>query len=418
MRYEEFKVKTSLREVDCTRYEPIVRHPYVTRLNDVSQLSFVDKVYRGAKHSRLDHSIFVFHFTNEITNHLLKKGCITEDEKENTEISSILHDIGHGPKAHAFEFVAEELEKIKGREYNHKIKANELIESEKRDRNGRTLKECIEECGGDVEVVKEIILKKNPLSQITSHNTLGADKTGFMLLDSNRTFYFTALPFILDIFPEYFFDGNKLGLDSEEKIPQIKVLQAAYQDMYINVYFNPSVRFYERLFEKAIQEIIESNAASTEELWELGEFEVENLLKKNERTNKLFVKIENEKMDEKVLSVNYDTEDEKKFKSIINFYSNPLHLSEAERMIAEEFKCKQEQITCNLTVIPERIIPEDVYIFSLGKSVFEIRPTFYKSLIEEANLRTNINLFKEAKIDVNKERCEEILIDEVPRITP
>jgi len=412
----EFKVKTSLREVDCTKYEPIVKHPYVTRLNNISQLSYVDKIYRGAKHSRLDHSIFVYHFTDEIGKHLVKKGCIDGYEKTNSEIASMLHDIGHGPKAHAFEFVSEELEKLKGKKYNHKIKAVKLIDSEKKDRDGRTLGKCIEECGGDVELVKELILKKNPLCQIRSHNTLGADKTGFMLLDSNRTFYYTAFPFLLDIFPKYFFDGENLGLEDEEKIPQIKVLQAAYQDMYINVYFHPRVRFYERLFERAIQEVVENNIASTEKLWGLEEFEVENLLKNNERTSKLFAKIENEEMDEKVVSISYDPENEKEFKNLVNFYSNPLNLTKAEKMIAEEFNCKNHQIICNLRVIPERIIPEDVYIFSLDKSIFEIRPTFYQSLVEEANLHTSINLFKEPKVKLNERRCKEILTNEIPKI--
>ncbi len=237
-----------------------------------------------------------------------------------------------------------------------------------------------------------------------------------MLLDSNRTFYYTAFPFLLDIFPKYFFDGEKLGLEDEEKIPRIKVLQAAYQDMYINVYFHPSVRFYERLFEKSIQEVVESNMASTEELWELEEFEVENLLKNNEKTGKLFAKIEKEEIDEKVLSISYDSKNKKEFKSLVNFYSNPLNLTKAEKMIVEEFNCKNHQITCNLRVIPERIIPEDVHIFSLNKSIFQIRPKFYQGLVEEADLHTHINLFKEPKIKLNKERCKEILIEEVPKI--
>jgi HD superfamily phosphohydrolase len=77
-------VNTSLRKVDCTQYESIIRHPLFTRLNEVSQLSFVDKVYRGAKHSRFDHSVFVFHFADEITNHLVKKDCISKRDKKNT----------------------------------------------------------------------------------------------------------------------------------------------------------------------------------------------------------------------------------------------------------------------------------------------------------------------------------------------
>jgi HD superfamily phosphohydrolase len=133
-------VITSLREVDCSKYGPIVKHPHVLRLNDVDQLSFVDKVYRGAKHSRYDHSIFVYHFTDEITNHLQEKACINPEEKTNTEIAAILHDLRHPPYSHASGFLVEALGKERGETIDHKIKALELIEDEKKDREGRTLK--------------------------------------------------------------------------------------------------------------------------------------------------------------------------------------------------------------------------------------------------------------------------------------
>ncbi len=292
---KKYTIKTSLREVDCTNYAPIIKHPHVIRLGDVTQLSFVDKVYRGGRHSRLDHSVFVFHFMDEITNHLLKKGCINKEEKTNLEIAAILHDIGHPSYSHATEFIAQALEgRSTSRVINHKIRAAELIESELKDRNGRTLKECIEICGGDPELVKNIILNKIPLSEILSHNTLGADKIGYTLLDSNRTFFYPVMPFFLDIFPEYYFDGEKLGLESCEKLPQIKSIQLAYQDMYLHVYFHPDVRFYERVWEKCVETLIKNRVISVEELWNLEEYEIKTIAKNHEESRKLFMKIQME----------------------------------------------------------------------------------------------------------------------------
>jgi len=404
-------VITSLREVDCSKYELIVKHPYVLRLNDIDQLSFVDKVYRGAKHSRYDHSVFVYHFTDEITNHLLKKACINPEEKTNTEIAAILHDLRQPPYSHASGFLIEALGKERGETIDHKIKALELIEDEKKDREGRTLKHCIKDCGGDIEVVKQIILKQNPLSQIISHNTLGADKTGYVLLDSNRTFYYPALPFMLDIFKSYYFDGSTLGLEDESKVPQVRVLQAAYQDMYLNVYFHPTVRYYERLFEKSLQKLIEDGTISEKELWNIEQSELDHVMKTNEKTSRLFTKIQNEEMDQEVLSIDYDSLDDRKFKRVASFYSNPLNLSKAEQRIAERSRCNSDQVTCNLTVLPNRIIPEDVFVFSNGKSVFDKYPFYFRSLVEYADKSTSIKLYKDPKIEVDAEKCREVLID-------
>lgn len=408
--------KTSLREVDCTRYAPIFQHPLLTRLNYVTQLSFVDTEFRGAKHSRRDHTSFVFHFADEITNHLHAKECISKEDKENIKIASAVHDIGHMPYSHASASVVEELERIAGVSIDHKTRAVDLIESDKKDRKGRTLKQCIEECGGDVKTVEDIVLKKNPLSQVISHNTLGADKTGYVLLDSNRTFYSESLPFLLDIFSHYFFDGSKLGLEDEEKVPQIRVLQTTYQDMYINVYFHPKVRFYERLFEKSIQEAVEGGIVSVKELWNLEEHDVDRMLKSNEETSKLFEKIRREEMDEKVLSLRYDTKNKKDFDRVVSLCSNPLNLSKLEKRIAEESRCDSDQITCSLTVIPNRIIPEDVFVFDWGRSVFETFPKYYESLIENANFYTRVNLFKEPELKLNKKKCEKIIIEESKKI--
>jgi hypothetical protein len=406
-------VITSLREVDCSKYESIVKHPHVLRLNNVDQLSFVDKVYRGAKHSRYDHSIFVYHFTYEITNHLLEKGCITAEDKTNTEIGAILHDLGHPPYSHASGSLLEALGKIRGESIDHKIKALEIIDDERKDKERRTLKQCIEDCGGNVDIVKSIVAKRNPLSQIISQNTLGSDKIGYFILDSNRTFYYSALPFMLDVFKDYYYDGKRLGLEDESKVPQVRVLQAGYQDMYLNVYFHPTVRYYERLFEKSLQTLMEKNQIPEKLLWNMEQSELDHVMRMNDETRKLFNKIQNEEMDQEFLSIDYDSLGRREFKDITDFYSNPLNLTKAEKRIAELSRCSIDQIACSLTVIPSRIIPEDVFVFSNKKSVFEKYPYYFKSLVEYAGKSTSIKLYKEPEIELDTEKCREIILDAV-----
>lgn len=411
---DDFIIKTSLREVDCTPYRSIVEHPCVRRLKYVKQLSFVNTEHVGAEQTRYDHTGVVKHFTDEITGHLLRKGCINRKERENLRIASLLHDIGHPPNAHATEFVLEAIENSRGRKFDHKLKAVELIESEKRDKQGRNLRKCIEECGGDVESVKQIILKQSSLTPIISDNTLGSDKTGYTLLDSNRANYsWPEMPFFLDTFRHYFFDGKVLGLEDEEKVPQVKGLQIFYQDMYLWVYFHPKVRYFERQFERAVQTAVESDLITTERLCDIEEFELSHLLKNNRRTRTFFERIQNEEVGEEVLRMDYDTKDEKRSEVIAEHYSNPLNLTKAEEAIAREFDCKTEQVTCVLRALPSRIIPTDNFVFSKNKSIFEMDPPHYQSLVNNAKQNTFISVYKDSEAKLDNRICKEIITEQV-----
>ena len=411
---DECIIRTSLREVDCTPYRPIVEHPCFKRLRYVKQLSFVNIEYLGAEHTRYDHSGLAEHFADEITGHLLRKGCINRKERENLRIAALLHDVGHLPNAHATEFVFEAIESKRGNKFDHKLRAVELIEGDKLDHKGRNLRRCIEDCGGYAEAVEQIILKESPLSPIMSHNTLGADKTGYTLLDSNRTNYsWPEMPFFLDTFRKYFFDGKVLGIEDKEKENQIKALQSFYQAMYTDVYFHPKVRYFERQFERAIQTAVEDNVISTEKLCDIEEFELSHLLKNNRRTKTFFERIQKEEMGKEAFRIGYDPLDEKRFEVITEHYSNPLNLTRAEAAIAREFDCRPEQVTCVLRAVPNRIIPEDVYVFSERKSIFEIDPPHQQSLINTANQSTFISVYKDPGIKIDDRICREIVNEQV-----
>lgn len=412
---DECIIRTSLREVDCTSYRPVVEFPCFRRLKYVKQLSFVNTEYAGAEHTRYDHSGVVKHFTDEITGHLLRKGCINRKDRENLRIASLLHDIGHPPDAHAAEFVIEALEKKRGKKFDHKLRAVELIESDNaEDNKGRTLRRCIEDCGGDVEAVEQIILKKSPLSPIISHNTLGADKTGYTLLDSNRTNYsWPEMPFFLDTFRKYFFDGKVLGIEDREKENQIKALQSFYQAMYTDVYFHPKVRYFERQFERAVQTAVEDNLITTERLYSTEEFELNHLLNSNRRTRTFLKRIQNEEMGNLAARMTYDPSDEVRFNVVIDHYSNPLNLTKVESSIANEFRLQPKEVSCVLRAIPSRIIPEDVSIFSEKKSIFEIDPPHQQSLINTANQSTFISVYKDPEIKIDSRICKEIIAEQV-----
>ena len=75
------------------------------RLRRIRQLGFSDLVYPGATHSRLAHSIGVFHTARRLMS--LIEAQIEEAVEPHRRIvillAALLHDVGHGPFSHAFE---------------------------------------------------------------------------------------------------------------------------------------------------------------------------------------------------------------------------------------------------------------------------------------------------------------------------
>lgn len=92
-------------EVDSAAWK-LINTPEFQRLRRVKQLGVSEFIYPGATHTRLAHSIGVFH----VARRLMKVAQrYVPEEKQNKHrgrvalIAALLHDIGHGPFSHAFE---------------------------------------------------------------------------------------------------------------------------------------------------------------------------------------------------------------------------------------------------------------------------------------------------------------------------
>jgi HD superfamily phosphohydrolase len=90
------------------------------RLRRVKQLGFSDFVYPGATHSRLLHSLGVFHTARYLMDVVRKYTHPFEPTKADQALAAALvHDVGHGPFSHAFEDV--------GRRLGLKLADHELV---------------------------------------------------------------------------------------------------------------------------------------------------------------------------------------------------------------------------------------------------------------------------------------------------
>ena len=88
------------------------------RLRRIRQLGFSDFVYLGATHSRLAHSIGVYHIARRLVDVIrLRLGTKYDPDRARIALlAALLHDIGHGPFSHAFETVAEQFNRGKRHE--------------------------------------------------------------------------------------------------------------------------------------------------------------------------------------------------------------------------------------------------------------------------------------------------------------
>ncbi len=83
------------------------------RLRNIKQLGIAYLVYPGAEHSRFIHSLGVYHLSCSLMDQLDQ--LESEDRKIDdygrlvVKLAALLHDIGHGPFSHLFEFVLKEV---------------------------------------------------------------------------------------------------------------------------------------------------------------------------------------------------------------------------------------------------------------------------------------------------------------------
>ena len=102
---------------------PLIYSPPMQRLNHIRQLSFAYLEYKGANHTRFDHSLGVYHLTEKV----YKKICencklkYSEDELSELLISALFHDIGHSPFSHSIEFILNDLD------LNDKLFAKDIL---------------------------------------------------------------------------------------------------------------------------------------------------------------------------------------------------------------------------------------------------------------------------------------------------
>src|SRR6266566_3749816 len=92
----------------------VLNLPPMQRLRAIAQLSFVDRIYPGANHTRFEHSLGVGTLAHRLLVSLqqrtrIRNAKIRRDEIFSTKLAGYVHDIGHLPFSHALERLFDEL---------------------------------------------------------------------------------------------------------------------------------------------------------------------------------------------------------------------------------------------------------------------------------------------------------------------
>jgi len=154
------------------------------RLRYLKQLGCTYFVFHGATHTRFEHSIGVCWLAGEWIKHLMNKQPeleITQNDVKLIQISSLLHDIGHGPYSHTFErFIRKTRPELN---YNHEEMSMHIIKNIYGSAIGH------ETCQQVCEIILGKPIDKPYLGHIV-HNTingLDADKLDYFTRDSQCT---------------------------------------------------------------------------------------------------------------------------------------------------------------------------------------------------------------------------------------
>jgi HD superfamily phosphohydrolase len=236
-------------------------------LGAIRQLGPTHQVYPGALHSRLNHSLGVFHMAKRIIQALLSHTGGTEVSLEGVKAflcASLLHDLGHFPFAHSLKELP-----LK----DHEVLTGEFILSEPlkgtiRDSLGirpETVAAIVDDSLPD-EGASEILFFRKLLSGV-----LDPDKLDYL----NRDAFFCGVPYgiqdtdyaISKMRPH---TGNGIALDFQGLTAAENILFSKYL-MYRSVYWHKTVRISTAMIKKPLVLAFEERKVKPEELYWLDD---------------------------------------------------------------------------------------------------------------------------------------------------
>jgi uncharacterized protein len=258
------------------------------RLRDISQLGHVHLVYPGARHSRFEHSLGVYHLAKEFLRRLLRSDPPLQIDETDVRVfvaSTLLHDIGHYPFSHT-------LEDLRPFFVQHETRARQIIEAP----NGAIHRVLVDSFQVDPVRVANVIDYQSPehpvppqdalLANILS-GTLDPDKIDYLLRDS----MFCGVPFGESVNRDRLI--TSITFDAERQRPAItgkgvsavEALVFTNYLMYRNVYWHHAVRAATAMLKRSALDILvhPECALNPSQLQDITEGELLALLRREQQ---------------------------------------------------------------------------------------------------------------------------------------
>ncbi len=152
----------------------------VQRLSDIMQLGCSSRIYPSATHTRLVHSLGVYKLAKIFINKLQPDMPI--DVRKCFLTACLLHDIGHGPHSHSFEFWMTNA----GAEFDHEKMAKEIILSKDSEINKVLVANNVSP-ESVVKIISKNVDKKYTWLKTLLSSQVDVDRMDYLLRDSHYT---------------------------------------------------------------------------------------------------------------------------------------------------------------------------------------------------------------------------------------
>jgi HD superfamily phosphohydrolase len=352
--------------VYITQKEKTVIDSYpVQRLHRLRQLAGAEYVYPGANHTRFEHSVGVMHLAGQVVGNPNLSEHVNEEQAEMVRIAALLHDVGHGPFSHVFEYLlTRDLDKT------HEDLTTWLI-------NKSELNEIVSKAGYNPQEVGKLAVgklrkpKKAFLDQIIS-SAMDVDKMDFIVRDTHHT---GAEYGYIDIFRLiHTLDVVEENLAVEAgALSALESLLIARIESFRSIYFHRVGRAAQIMLatamDKANEELGLTRFRTPEQYLAMDDYTVYTMLKNCSKSKGIMKDLENRRM----LKCAYEKTFYEKDTMISNIFSRENYRTQLRTEIADEADVQIETVTIDVPTVPS--VP---YEHSVLTETMEI-PVFYRT---------------------------------------
>jgi len=338
----------------------------VQRLHRLRQLAGAEYVYPGANHTRFEHSIGTMYLAQEVTKNPNLSCYLSKDEIAAIRLAALVHDVGHGPFSHVFEYL---LEKYLGK--NHEEMTFWIIRKSE-------LSDVIRSGGYDAEIIAKLATGslcqkgKAYMDQIIQ-SAIDVDKLDFVLRDTYHTgakygnVDVSRLIQMLDVLEE------SLAVD----IGALSALESfilARIESFRSIYFHRVSRAAQIMLATAMEKAKDAiglvDYKTPEEYLALDDYTVWTMLKLCEESRSIMEDLERRKL----LKCSYEKTFHVKDKAISKLFSSEEIRNDLRDKIAEKAKLAPESLVIDVPTVPSvpyhhsvLLEPMEILVFSRTK---------------------------------------------------